>query len=355
MTQAQNGWQRGGWTLGLALLMVLGVCLSAEGQRWKEKTPAQWSDILQKSLEKENRPAIREQWYAVYALGEYAAQKDAEQTDAIVEILLKRLAVDQGQDDYVRAAIATTLGKIGDAQAIPALTEALTSDYTAIRRCAADALNHFGQKASVPATRDALKKVLKEDSDATTRSNAAVTLWNTTSDAAALEYLEKLLDSKKSLEKYQAATAIGRLEGLSDKVSAKLGKGLIPLLALTGIQDQDTARAGVAALVQLGKPTLAEVRKAFRTAKNDLAKSRYLTVLANIDISATTSDELLQLAKAKETPMVVRIAAIRGLRNVVPEKRDAAKALVLVWTKDTDAPRNIVFEATQILKTLEAE
>lgn len=340
------------WSLCLALAWLC-VCpvasWAADSLAWQKKTPDQWAAVLSAALEdgpESKRPAIRDQWYAAYALGEYGSEG---LSPANVDVLLARFAKDLGQDDYVRAAVALTLGKSGDPRVVSVLTEALNSDYVAIRRSAANALGLLGKQAAdaVPV----LEKTVKEDKDATARSNAAVALWSIAQSPEALEYVRRTLAMEKALDIYHGASALVRMQGeLPETDVTALAERLVVLTALAKIQEQDTARLCVDALVRLGKPAAETVRKAFQAETNDTAKARLLTVLVSVDESETLTEELLELASPKnDVPDVLRIAAIRGLRRAAPEKQEAVKALMVEWTKDTEAPRNVVHEATLIL------
>ncbi|MDW8071139.1 MAG: HEAT repeat domain-containing protein, partial [Anaerolineae bacterium] len=98
---------------------------------------------LSRALRDEN---WRVRWAAAKALGKLG---DAQAVPALLAAL-------QDEDWRVRVAAAEALGKLGDAQAVPALIAALRDEDADMRRAAVEALGKLGDAQAVPALLAAL-------------------------------------------------------------------------------------------------------------------------------------------------------------------------------------------------------
>jgi ubiquinone biosynthesis protein UbiJ len=67
----------------------------------------------------------------------------------------------RGSDVRVRGAAARALGQVGDAQVVPALIEALRDTFRYVRRAAAEALGQVGDAQVVPALIEALRDTFR--------------------------------------------------------------------------------------------------------------------------------------------------------------------------------------------------
>ncbi|MDO4576069.1 MAG: HEAT repeat domain-containing protein [Planctomycetia bacterium] len=361
---------------GVSLLLMLWVsAVSAQDLVWQSRPPKAWSEVLSGALQAkpDERPLIRQQWYAAYALGQYGKE-----ASGAVEVLLKRLAVDQGQDDYVRAAVALALGQIGDRKSVPALMEAFSQNpaYPAIRRNAVKALGMFGnwakeERSDVVAL---LQNAMENDPDMGVRTNAAAALWSVDKNPAVMEFVRKRLESSEALDVYQGAVVASALANVWED-SAALARLLIPPIATVHPREQnmaqrraetsprggrlgtwlaqDTARMCTEALGKLGPDAVPVVREAFEKSQNATSRSRYLRALAAMDSTIPTMELLLKLTVDEKEPQAVRIEAVRGLRRVLPEKRDEAKKAAIQVVNDPNAPSALVYESAQTLKWIE--
>ncbi|MDO4549831.1 MAG: HEAT repeat domain-containing protein [Planctomycetia bacterium] len=311
---------------------------------WQKKSVTQWEEILKASLsETQARPDLQLQWYAAYALGQYG--QDAK---SAVNTLISRAQVDMGQDDYVRAATLRSLGQIQDVTAIPVLVAELESPYRAILRNAAWALGNFNAQAMADdRVIPALEKLLTHE-DPPTRAQAAAALWKIAKNDHALETLLKMIQSRKSYEIYESVHVIQEIAPLLNEKRATFAKMLTARLSS---KDSDTSRACVEALCALGTDALTSVKTALETQKDPMIRMRMISILATVTADSEWEFFLNILNHPEETNMV-KIAALRALKNPPDESRQSVREILVRIINDENSPQNLVREATETLKTL---
>ncbi|MDO4583812.1 MAG: HEAT repeat domain-containing protein [Planctomycetia bacterium] len=338
--------------IGFLGVVFLGCCAAgwAEELVWKTRTVEDWTKVLQQSLEETRRPAMRDQWYAAYALGQYGAS-----AKSAVPVLCKRLRKDWGEDDYVRAAVALSLGEIGDLRAVRSLVEELDSPYVAIQRNTALALGMLGEtlKEKSPDGVPKLLTLLESSPDRTVRANAAVALWKIARHAAVLPFLEQELASAKTLDVYQGASVVIALASLwSEEEKKRWTPLLIPPLASRHPQEQDTARICMEALLSLGETAIPELEKSLVDAREKKYRSRLVFLLGKMDNQVARKDFLLSIVQGADTEEV-RLAALRGLTSGCPERKEAIREAMVVLINNESTSAAMVHEATLVLKSLE--
>ncbi|MDO4570144.1 MAG: HEAT repeat domain-containing protein [Planctomycetia bacterium] len=360
----------------VVLLACLGVCLTASvGAQsvWESKTPDYWANILAKSLDEEkNKPCIREQWYAAYALEQYGA---AAQNQA--PTLLRRLDTDLGQDDYVRSAVARALGTAGATEAIPALILALDSEYLAIRRNAAWALGRFSPddfgEEKEPAV-EALRKLLKksEHPDLPLELNAATALWRIARNDDTLEWIDRMLAPSNARNVFYGASAIANLANDLDEQSLAKFKTFLckyvvdPGTEKNSMSRQDAVRMCVFALAALGSVAADDVRETIlerysleQAQRGDACPSELVPLLAlwgEVDSAGDSAGAvffLASIASNENEAERTRVAAVRGLKFAQGTSADVARKALLDIVSDTDA--DVQENGRGIFKALDAE
>ena len=126
---------------------------------YQGKTVDKWTADLE-AAQTNSVVQNRTRWYAAYALGQMGRQADSA-SDALIHRLNEI-----GEYEYVRSNCAWALGRIQNVQAIPALTNNLSSKLASVRKECAAALGNFGSdaKSALPA----LEKLLSERTDSET-------------------------------------------------------------------------------------------------------------------------------------------------------------------------------------------
>lgn len=342
------------------LFCVCGFTAEQDQAIWQSKPVEHWTKIIDSATEKtkEKVPSIREQWYAAYALGKYA-----EKAQSAVPVLLKRLQIDAGEDDDVRACLLLTLALIGDKEAVPAILDEVDSEYVLIRRTAILALRKFPKELSEAAeTVEKLETILKSttESERPVRPNCAAALWLVGKQKPVLDWIDQTLALDKEFnyvrntEIYQTLAAI--LMILEDsgpetfgEDSGALAEKLTELVQKT--PDADSALSACEILVKLGPAALPAVQKVENIATN----SRLLSVLAAID-SENSETQTLVLATVEDSAasLPCRIAAIRGTLHFPQTQRAAATDLLVKILNDPDTDPVIANEARLTLKKLGA-
>jgi len=355
-------------TFRISLLAVFplffSLCALAADQNqsvWQTKTVDQWAKILLSATEKpkEKTPTIREQWYAAYSLGKYA-----EEAQSAVPVLLKRLKLDAGEDDDVRACILLTLASIGDEEAVPAILVEVDSDYPIMARTAVLALRKFPKKlAEATEVVEKLKKILVSHSELehALATNCAAALWVVGEKEAVLDWfrkglaLDKEFSYARNTEIYQVLAAIhlilddSGVETFGDDAS-ELAEKLVEIVQKT--PDADSALSACEILMKLGPDALPALRKAENLTKNP----RLLSVLAATDSeNAETQNLLLELVPDSSVSVPLRIAAIRGFLHFPEAKRAKASEYLVKLLNDSSADSVVANEARLVLKKLGAE
>ena len=347
----------------VAFLLLFSVCGLAAEQNpaiWQTKPVEHWTKILQSALDqpKEKKPSIREQWYAAYSLGKYG-----QEAESAVPVLLKRLQLDAGEDDDVRACILLTLALIGDKEAVPAIMNEVDSEYPIMRRTAVLALRKFPKELEEDAeTVEKLEKILKSHAatEQALATNCAATLWLVGKQEAVLAWigqtlaLDKEFTYARNTEIYQTLAAIHLIledsgaEAFGENAS-KLAENLVELVQKT--PDADSALSACEILVKLGPAALPAVRKVENIATNP----RLLSVLAAIDSeNAETQSLVLATVEDSAASLPCRIAAIRGTLHFPEAQRPAATDVLVKILNESDTDPVIANEARLILKKLGA-
>jgi HEAT repeat protein len=129
-------------------------------------------------------------------------------TDALIRIGAPAVAglvvALRDENPAVRRAAAKALGKIGHADATPALSDAIKDDDADVRRFSAQALGRIGDNGAVHALGDALR-----DADVRVRKAAAGALWDI--GAAALPVLRDALNDPNPQTTIIAAYTLTRM------------------------------------------------------------------------------------------------------------------------------------------------
>ena len=346
--------RRNAFFIAFSLLFLFSVYGFAAGQNqaiWQSKSVEHWTKILESAVENpgEKTPSIREQWYAAYSLGKYS-----QEAESAVPVLLKRLQLDAGEDDDVRACILLTLALIGDKEAIPAILKEVDSEYPIMQRTAV--------LAESIGTVEKLEQILKSHSatEQPLATNCAAALWLVGKQDAVLAWigqtlaLDKEFNYARNTEIYQTLAAIHLIledsgaETFGENAS-KLVENLVELVQKT--PDADSALSACEILVKLGPAALPAVQKVENIAQN----SRLLSVLAAID-SENSETQTLVLATVEDSAasLPCRIAAIRGTLHFPQTQRAAATDLLVKILNDPDTDPVIANEARLTLKKLGA-
>ncbi|MBT2435028.1 HEAT repeat domain-containing protein, partial [Streptomyces sp. ISL-22] len=150
----------------------------------------------------------------------------------------------------VRGAVATALGRLADAAALPALQAALADDAAEVRGSAATALGRLADASAVPALEAAL-----DDEDPPVRGSAATALGRLADTSAVPALLAVLSDDDAAAVRGAAATALGRLADTS----------AVPALR-TALSADEAASVRGAAATALGQLADAAAAPALRAA-----------------------------------------------------------------------------------------
>lgn len=318
---------------------------------WQKRTVEDWTKVLQKSLEETERPSMGDQWYAAYALGQYGSS-----ARSAVPVLCRRLRKDWGEDDYVRAAAAHSLGEIGDLRAVKSLVRELDSEYVAVLRHTALALGMLGEKVKEenPKVLEKLLTLLESSSDGTVRANAAIALWKIGRHPAILPFLEKELTSSKTLEVYQGVSVVIELAPeWREEEKKRFVPLLIPPMASRHPQEQDTARICMEGLISLGETAIPVVETALENAVEKKYRSRLVYVLGKMDNRVERKDFLLRIVTDRSESEDVRVSALRGLESGCVERNEEIRETIVKMINDSGTSPRLVHEATLILKSLE--
>jgi HEAT repeat protein len=224
---------------------------------------------------------------AVEALGRIG---DAEAVPGLLEAL-------HDADADVRWAAAAALERIGDAAAVPGLLEALHDADADVRWAAAAALERIGDAAAVPGLLAALR-----DANAGVR-RAAAEMLGQIGDAAAVPGLLHALRDAEARVREAAAKALGQI----GDATAVPG-----LLAALGDADADVRRAAAAALGEIGAPAVPGLLAALGDADADVRRAA-AAALGEIGDAAAVPGLLAALGDADED---VREAAAAALGQI---------------------------------------
>lgn len=349
--------------LAFSLLFLFSVCGFAAAQDqaiWQSEPVEYWTKILESAIvkPKEKAPSFREQWYAAYSLGKYGRE-----AESAVPVLMKRLQMDVGEDDDVRACILLTLALIGDKKAIPAILQEVDSEYPIMRRTAALALRKFPEElAKDTKTVEKFRQILKSHSatEHPLATNCAAALWLVGEREVVLAWigqtlaLDKEFRYARNTEIYQTLAAIHLIledsgpETFGENAS-KLAENLVELIQKT--PDADSTLSACEILVKLGPAALPAVQKV----ENIATKPRLLSVLAAIDSeNSETQSLILTTVEDPSASLPSRVAAIRGTLHFPKAQRPAATDLLVKILNDPDTDPVIANEARLILKKLGA-
>lgn len=330
-----------------AMLALTAITVFAEESRdlhWQSQPVSAWAAVLDSAFSDEPAPLTR-QWYAAYALGQYG-----EKAKSAVPAMITRLETAFDRDNYVRAAVARSLGMIGDLRAVPALMEAVTQaaakDDESVLRNAAWALGTFGGSGVSENVVPVLEPLLTHD-DIQTRAAAAAALWHIIRHEAALETLVALLRSSNANEIYEGAMAVAQY-GTTFRGQTAV---ITPLVARLRSANPDVPPACQEALCSMGKPVIPAVKAALSKTTEPAARARLVAVLGTLDARANTA-MLLELADNAAQAEAVRIAAVRAIRFFPPGELDTARETLVRIINDTTSPPGLVREAAALMKML---
>jgi HEAT repeat protein len=194
----------------------------------------------------------------------------------------------------VRESAVEALGRIGDAEAVPGLLEALHDADADVRWAAAAALERIGDAAAVPGLLEAL-----HDADADVRWAAAAALERIGDAAAVPGLLAALRDANAGVRR-AAAEMLGQIG------DATAVPGLLHAL---GDADERVREAAAAALGQIGAPAVPGLLAALRDADADVRWAA-AEALGEIGDAAVVPG---LLAALRDADWRVRWAAARAL------------------------------------------
>lgn len=313
--------------------------------RWQSQPVSAWVAVLDSAFSDDPAPLTR-QWYAAYALGQYG-----EKAKPAVPAMLERLKTAFDRDNYVRAAVARSLGMIGSTQAVTVMVsvmeQAIQQGEDSIPRNTAWALGEFGPAVAGGEAVPALEALLTHD-DVQTRAAAAVALWQIARHEAALKTLIAMLNTRKANEIYEGAMGISRIgPSLGGKASAVIP----PLVTWLCSSYADIPQACLEALCAVGEPAIPAVKSALTKTTEPAARARLIAVLGTLAAPAN-SGFLLELADDSGEAEAVRIAAVRAIPRFPAGQRDAARDVLVRVINDTTSPPGLVREAAELMKTL---
>jgi HEAT repeat protein len=218
-------------------------------------------------------------------------------------------------DANVREAAAAALGEIGDAAAVPGLLAALRDANAGVRRAAAAALGEIGDAAAVPGLLHALR-----DAEARVREAAAKALGQI-GDATAVPGLLHALGDTAWLVRAAAAEALGRI-----------GAPAVPgLLQALGNANADVRKEAARALGQIGDAAVAlGLLQALRDADADTCRM-VARALGQIGDKAAVPGLLRALRDARVGVRAAAAAALGQIGDV------AAVPGLLQALRDADA------------------
>jgi HEAT repeat protein len=196
----------------------------------------------------------------------YAQNQDAIEVPESVAALIEYLANDESAK--VRAWGALILGRIGDPQAVPALTVALSDNDTGTRKRAVDALGLIGETEAERAFIEALRSGNR---------NAQITALVELEKAGSIAAVPAIADTARANEGIVSKNAIDTLGGIGDASAA----ATLVELALSTSLDASLRRA---AIMNLGRMTVPEATSGLQEVITGLGEQE-------------GTDELLQLAR----------------------------------------------------------
>jgi HEAT repeat protein len=213
------------------------------------------------------------------------------------------------KDEELRTVGSAALGKIGE-PALERLIECLGDESADVRRGAAVALGSMGTMA-----KKAVKRLIAGLGDKDTAAAAAAALGRI-GDAAAVTPLGKLLEGDDPEAARAAATALGEL----GPVSATL---IGPLVVMMRGTDKGSREAAAVALIRIGKPAIAPVKKVLEE------KEARLRVLALLVLGSIGGPDAVPeiAARLKDGDLEVKLYAARMLGRIGPEAKAGLKAL----------------------------
>ena len=181
-------------------------------------TQPQEIDILLDRLENGEADDPDARWRAAIALGEVDSPTEMQRAIAgLIDVLTARRV-----DAVARAHAVESLGRLGDPQAVPALTQALDDPYRLVRSYAIPPLAELGD---VEAVLPLLVNRLSFDDFYGVRAEAArglVTVALRSDDAAVTEQVRDSLNQQREVEVNAGAVGMERVTAEIDRGLARL-------------------------------------------------------------------------------------------------------------------------------------
>jgi HEAT repeat protein len=309
-------------TLACFLLLVSGAVTLAQEAEYQGKTVQEWI----KRLDDED---IRVRWYATLALGQLGELA----TDA-VEPLMGILA-DQYEYEYLRGGAAWALGRIGQAAAVPLLTETLGSQHLSVRRNAPLALGNLGEaaKSAVPS----LMK-LAGDKDPTVKASAVAAVWAIDGNPQAMRIFQQMLATAGG-GSYQATVALARLGPRAEPAAEFLATAL-------NHADDDTRRGAARALGKIGPGAIPALEAALR-GPDETTRLGAVEALSYIGADVVP----LLITALRDNSSRVRRAAARALGRLGSEAAQSQAALIQLVNDPDQSVRDTAAHALTKIRT----
>ncbi|MDD4266751.1 MAG: HEAT repeat domain-containing protein [Pirellulales bacterium] len=299
-----SAWFAGTRRVPLVAALACGVLIPrAETQTYRGRAAEQWiADLASGDLD--------QRWYAAHGLAQIGPG-----AAAAVGPLLAILA-DRAEFEYVRAAAAFALGRIGadPDRVVPLLAETLSSDLASVRRNSARALGRFGREAQ-PAVERMIDALDRED--AVFRVELAEALWHVARHPRALPLLAEQVRREAGPAALEAAEALGRLAERSPEAIAPL------LVQALDSENGDLARSAAQALGRAGRGVLPHVAAALQSGQ-PAARRRAAEALVWMGQPGTAG----LIAALSDPAAAVRRTAARGLGRLGRAAREAEPALL---------------------------
>lgn len=230
--------------IGVAVFLLFGKLASNE-----QSIPDYLSDIKSGSSHRK--------FQAAYELSKSIKRGEAKRYPNLVEQVIDVYRSSKDDDPRVRQYLTLVLGKIGDARAVPVLSDALHDSVVETRIYALIALAELRDRSSVPAVIAATK-----DEDKDVRKTAIYALGDI-GDPRAVPILEEALNDQIADIRFNAAMALSRF---GDQKAAPVLRAMLDRPTLDRVpgmrpdQKEDAMVAAIPAYARLvGKSSVTEL------------------------------------------------------------------------------------------------